>query len=192
MPTPHQDPLFTNGPALRHRRRVRPESDVAAQRAWLFHGTVGRKIEASQREPGLEPAARVSWCQCFRAYRHRYCSRRPVDSAVLVAAEKTPALSEESNDNELPGSAHFDQSIRLPRPRGAGNRSVVSRRHPLPTINSSAAYAHQIRVGVNPDGLVFYALLDRPSGDDEPWTPRPWTSRGSFASKRNTSTPRPR
>ena len=90
----------------------------------------------------------------------------PVDVAVLTAAEKTPALTEESNDKELP-EAPISINESVYRVLGTlENRSVVTAPS-LSTINSLASLMPtQVRVGVNPDGLVLYALLDRSSGDD--------------------------
>ena len=124
-----------------------------------------RKIEASQRDLGWnqQPAFLVVTAPGVPA---PLLQPVAVDAAVLTAAEKTPALSEESNDNELPEvPISINQSVY--RVLGAlENRSVASVPS-LPTINSPAPLTPtQIRVGVNPDGLVFYALLDRSSGDD--------------------------
>jgi hypothetical protein len=141
-----------------------PSDHGFSKRMWT------RKIEASQRDLGWDqepsylgvtpPGAPAPLLQPV-----------PVDAAVLTATEKPPAFSEESNDNELPGvPIPINQSVY--RVLGAlENRSVVYV-PPLPTINGAKPLTPtQVRVAVDPDGLVLYALLDRStrtgtSGDD--------------------------
>jgi hypothetical protein len=124
-----------------------------------------QKIEAQQRELGWneQPA--------FLAVRPTETPPSllepiPVDTAVLSAAEKTSALSEESNDNETVESPlSINQSVlRILSPledRG------ITYSPPLPIINSSGPIRPtQVRIGVGTDGLVLYTLLDRSSGDE--------------------------
>ena len=93
----------------------------------------------------------------------------PVDAAVLSAAEKTPALSEEPNDNEaVEPPVSINQSVL--RVLSALEDRGVTYIPPLPVITSSGPIRPtQVRVGVGADGLVLYALLDRTdrtSGDE--------------------------
>jgi TonB family protein len=165
MPTPRQDPLLAHDPAY----AVADVFDPSLMSLPSAHGFSrhlwSRKIEASQRDLGWnqQPAFLGVTAPGVPA---PLLQPVPVDASVLSAAEKTPALSEESNDSELP-EAPISINRSVYRVLGAlENRSVASVPS-LPTINSSAPLAPtQIRVGVNPDGLVLYALLDRSSGDD--------------------------
>jgi len=93
----------------------------------------------------------------------------PVDAAVLSAAEKTPALSEESNDIEaIEPPVAINQSVL--RVLSALEDRGITYTPPLPVINSSGPIRPtQVRIGVSADGLVLYALLDRTdrtSGDE--------------------------
>jgi TonB family protein len=90
----------------------------------------------------------------------------PVDAAVLSAAEKTPALSEESNDNEaIEPPISINQSVL--RVLSALEDRGVTYLPPLPVITSSGPIRPtQVRVGVGADGLVLYAVLDRSCGDE--------------------------
>jgi hypothetical protein len=90
----------------------------------------------------------------------------PVDTAVLSAAVKTSALSEESNDNEaIEAPMSINQSVL--RVISALEDRGVTYLPPLPVINSSVPIRPtQVRVGVGADGLVLYVLLDRSSGDE--------------------------
>jgi len=124
-----------------------------------------QKIEAKQRDLGWneQPA--------FLAARPTEAPTSllepaPVDTAVLSAAEKTSALSEESNDNEaVEPPMSINQSVL--RVVNALEDRGVTYSPPLPMINSSGPIRPtQIRVGVGADGLVLYALLDRSSGDE--------------------------
>ena len=90
----------------------------------------------------------------------------PVNTAVLSAAEKTSALSEESNDNEVvEPPMPINQSVL--RVLSALEDRGVAYAPPLPIINSTGPIRPtQVRVGVSADGLVLYALLDRSCGDE--------------------------
>ncbi len=165
MPTPRQDPLLASEPAyvaadvFDPSLMSLPSSHGFSQHLWA------RRIEASQRDLGWnqQPAFLGATAP---GEPPPLLLPVPVDAAVLTAAEKTPALSEESNDNE-PLGLPISVNRSVYRVLGAlENRSVASEPS-LPTINSAVALTPaQVRVGVNPDGLVLYTLLDRSSGDD--------------------------
>jgi hypothetical protein len=170
MPTARQNPLMAHDPAY----VIADVFDPSLMSLPSAHGfsrhVWARKIEASQRDlgwnqqpaflgvtaPGVPPPL---------------LQPVPVDAAVLTAAEKTPALSEESNDNELP-EAPMSVNQSVYRVLGALENRSVAYVPSLPTINSPKPLAPtQVRVGVNPDGVVLYALLDLSlrggsSGDD--------------------------
>lgn len=129
-----------------------------------------RKIEASQRDLGWDQQPAFLGVT-LPGEPAPLLQPVAVDAAVLTAAEKDPALSEESNDNELPeASMSINQSVY--RVIGALDNRSITLAPPLPTITSPKPLAPtQVRVAVNPDGLVFYALLDvsprgGSSGDD--------------------------
>jgi len=90
----------------------------------------------------------------------------PVDVAVLGAAENPPAVSEEPNDQELPEPPlSINQSVF--RVLSALEDRSVAYAPSLPTIQGLAPLTPtEVRVGVDADGLVLYALLGRSSGDD--------------------------
>jgi hypothetical protein len=165
MPTPRQDPLLAPGPAY----VVADVFDPSLMSLPSAHGFSkhlwARKIEASQRDLGWNQQPAFLGVN-LPGIPPPLLQPATVDSAVLVTAEKTPARSEESSGDELPEAPiSINQSVY--RVLGAlENRSVVVVPS-LPTINSPVPLTPtQIRVGVNPDGVVFYALLDRSSGDD--------------------------
>jgi hypothetical protein len=170
MPTPRQAPLLAHDSAY----VVADVFDPSLMSLPSAHGFSrhlwSRRIEATQRDLGWnqQPAFLGVTLPGVSA---PLLQPVPVDAAVLTATEKPPALSEESIDNELPGvPMSINQSVY--RILGAlENRSAVYVPS-LPTIDSPAPLMPtQVRVGVNPDGLVLYALLDRSrrggtSGDD--------------------------
>ena len=124
-----------------------------------------RRIEAKQRDLGWDDQP------AFLAERPMDAPRSlleptPVDTAVLSAAEKTPALPEESNGDEaIESPVSANQSVL--RVLSALEDRGVTYTPPLPIINSSGPIRPtQVRVGVGPDGLVLYALLDRSCGDE--------------------------
>jgi hypothetical protein len=103
----------------------------------------------------------------------------PVDAAVFAAAEKTPALSQEPDDNTVPKlPLPVNQSVF--RVLGALEDRIVVHAPLLPTIDSNmgqrgsgpktwTGYSQdsvQVRIGVGADGVVVYALLDHSCGDD--------------------------
>lgn len=127
-----------------------------------------QKIEATQRNLGWDEQPAFLAERPMNALRS-LLEPTPVDAAVLSAAEKTPALSEESNDNEaIEPPVAINQSVL--RVLSALEDRGITYTPPLPVINSSGPIRPtQVRVGVSADGLVLYALLDRTdrtSGDD--------------------------
>jgi hypothetical protein len=124
-----------------------------------------QKIEATQRNLGWNEQPAFLADRPMEAL-HSLLEPTPVDAAVLSAAEKTPALSEESNDNEaIESPVSINQSVL--RVLSALEDRGVTYTPPLPIINSSGPIRPtQVRVGVGADGLVLYALLDRSCGDE--------------------------
>ena len=128
-------------------------------------GVWRQKIEAKQRELGWnnQPAfLAVNPPEALRSL----LEPTPVDTAVLSAAEKTPALSEESNDNEVvePPVTVNESVLRV---LSALEDRGITYAPPLPIISSSGPVRPtQVRVGVGADGLVLYALIDHTSGDE--------------------------
>ncbi len=163
MPTPRQDPLLAPGPAY----VVADVFDPSLMSLPNSHGFSmhmwARKIEASQRDLGWnqQPAFLGVTTPDVPP---PLLQPVPVDAAVLTAAEKTPALSEESNDNE-PLGAPISVNQSVYRVLGALENRTVAFVPSLPTINSPVPLTPtQVLVGVNPDGLVLYALLDNDMG----------------------------
>jgi hypothetical protein len=165
MPTTRQDPLLAPGPAyvvadvFDPSLMSLPSPHGFSKRVWA------RKIEAGQRDLGWNQQPAFLGVK-VPGVPPPLLQPVPVDAAVLTAVEKTPALSEESNDNELPEvPILINRSVY--RVLGALENRNVASEPSLPTISSPAPLTPtQIRVGVDPDGLVLYALLDRSSGDD--------------------------
>jgi len=165
MPTKRQDPLLVPGPAYMiadvfdPSLMSLPSAHGFSKRVWA------RKIDASQRDLGWNqppsflgvtpPTVTASLLQPV-----------PVDVAVLGAAENPPAVSEEPNDQEvLEPPLSINQSVY--RVLSALEDRSIAYAPPLPTIQGLAPLAPaEVRVGVDADGLVLYALLDRSSGDD--------------------------
>jgi len=90
----------------------------------------------------------------------------PLDAAVLSAAKKTEALSEEPSDGDAATPfVSVNQSVF--RVLGPLERRVVVNAPTLPTISNPVPLRPtQVQVGVGSDGVVLYTLLDRSSGDD--------------------------
>jgi len=165
MPTKRQDPLLVPGPAYMiadvfdPSLMSLPSAHGFSKRAWA------RKIDASQRDLGWNeppwflgvapPTVTTSLLQPV-----------PVDVAVLGAAENAPAVSEEPNDQEVPEPPlSINQSVF--RVLGALEDRSIAYAPPLPTIQGLAPLTPtQVRIGLDADGMVLYALLDRSSGDD--------------------------
>ena len=123
-----------------------------------------RKGEATQRSLGWNeqpaylslalPEAPSSWLEPV-----------PLDTAVLSAAEKTPAEPEEPDDEVDQSVVSVNQTaVHMLGP--LESRGVI-RLPELPVItNSVPLRPSQVRVGVGAGGLVQYALLDRSCGSD--------------------------
>jgi hypothetical protein len=165
MPPASQNPFSSSEPRYVIADIFDPSLMTLPSAHGFSRGMWRQKIEAKQRDLGWneQPA--------FLAVRAvetpgSLLEPTPVDAAVLSAAEKTPAFSEESNDNEaveLPIS--INQSVL--RILSALEDRSVTYLPSLPTINSSGPIRPtQVRVGVGADGLVLYALLDRSCGDE--------------------------
>jgi len=101
MPTTRQDPLLAPGPAyvvadvFDPSLMSLPSPHGFSKRVWA------RKIEAGQRDLGWNQQPAFLGVK-VPGVPPPLLQPVPVDAAVLTAVEKTPALSEESNDNELP------------------------------------------------------------------------------------------
>ncbi|HVM63198.1 MAG TPA: hypothetical protein VMV72_20225 [Verrucomicrobiae bacterium] len=162
-PTPRQDPLSVPVPAdvvaevFDPSLMSLPSVHGFSERLWA------RKIDAKQRDLGWDqPAAFLG--VTIPGMPAPLLQPVPVDQAVVTAAEKIPALSEEASDSEaLAPPMSVNQSVvRILGP--LGDRSVTFT-PPLPTVNS-AVPPTQVRVGVDAGGLVLYTMLERSSGDD--------------------------
>ncbi len=136
-----------------------PSSHGFSREMWL------QKIEAKQRDLGWEDVPAFLADRPMEALRS-LLEPTPVDAAVLSAAEKTPAFSTESNDNEvLDAPVSINQSVL--RVLSALEDRPVTYAPPLPLITGSGSVRPtQVRVGVGADGQVLYALLDHSSGDE--------------------------
>ena len=123
-----------------------------------------RKLEAVQRDLGWneEPA---------------YLDAKPPDAplsllepvplaaAVLSAAEKNPAQSEESDSEMAASPVTVNESV-FRVPGTLEDRGVIHAPE-LPVLSSPTPLRPaQVRVGVGADGLVRYALLDRSCGNE--------------------------
>jgi hypothetical protein len=124
-----------------------------------------QKIEAKQRDLGWNEQPAFLDVQPMEMP-GSLLEPTPVDTAVLSAAEKTPAFSEESNDNEaFEPPISINQSVL--RVLSALEDRGITYSPLLPTITSSGPIRPtQVRVGVGADGLVLYTLLDRSCGDE--------------------------
>ena len=168
MPTASQNPFSSSEPRYVIADLFDPSLMTLPSAHGFSRGMWRQKIEAKQRDLG--------WNQqpAFLAARptgtpESLLEPTPVDMAVQSTAEKTPALSEESNDNEaMEPPVSINQSVL--RVLSALEDRSVTYAPPLPIINSSGAVRPtQVRVGVGADGLVLYVLLDRTdrtSGDE--------------------------
>ena len=169
MPTPRQDPLLAPGPAYVVAEMFDPSLMSLPSAHGFSRHMWARKIEASQRDLGWNQQPAFLGVE-VPGVPPPLLQPVMVDAAVLTAAEKTPAVSEEPNDDEPLGvPISINQSVY--RVLGALENRSVAFAPPLPTINSSVPLTPtQIRVGVDADGVVLYALLDpsrdRSSGDD--------------------------
>ena len=165
MPTKRQDPLLVAGPAYMIADVFDP-SLMSLPSAHGFSKSVwARKIDASQRDLGWnEPPSFLGVTPPIVTA--SLLEPVPVDVAVLGAAEPPPAVSEEPND-QLPPEPPLSINQSVFRVLSAlEDRSVVYA-PPLPTVQGLAPLTPtQVRIGVDADGLVVYALLDRSSGVD--------------------------
>jgi hypothetical protein len=166
MLTPHQDPLSPRDTRYVMADVFDPSLMSLPNPHGFSSGAWHQKIEAAQRNLGwnqqpafLNPAA--------PSEPHSLLERTPLDAAVLSAAEKTEALSEEPSDGDAtaPLVAVNQSVVRVLGP--LEDRGIVHA-PTLPTINNATPLRPtQIRVGVGADGVVLYSLLDRSSGDDD-------------------------
>ena len=123
-----------------------------------------RKIEAAQRNLGWnEQPAYLD--VTFPGTPPSLLEPVPLDAAVLSAAEKNPAQSEESDEQAPQAPAMVNASVF--RVLGPLEDRGVMHAPELPVLSSSVPVRPaQVRVGVGPDGLVRYALLDRSCGNE--------------------------
>ncbi len=166
MPTARQDPLSPHDPRYVMADVFDPSLMSLPNAHGFSSGAWHQKIEAAQRNLGwnqqpafLNPAA--------PSEPHSLLEPTPLDAAVLSAAEKTEALSEEPSDGDAttPLVAVNQSVVRVLGP--LEDRGIVHA-PTLPTINNPTPLRPtQIRVGVGADGVVLYSLLDRSSGDDD-------------------------
>jgi hypothetical protein len=158
-PFSHSDPRYVISEVFDPSLMTLPSAHGFSRGMWR------QKIEATQRNLGWSEQPAFLADRPMNALRS-LLEPTPVDAAVLTAAEKTPALSEESNDNEpIASPVSINQSVL--RVLSALEDRGVTYTPPLPIVNSPAPVRPtQIRVGVSANGLVLYALLDRSCGDD--------------------------
>lgn len=165
MPTARQDPLSPRDTRYVMADVFDPSLMSLPNAHGFSSGAWRQKIEAAQRNLGWnqQPAFLDT---AAPSQPHSLLEPTPVDTAVLSAAEKTQALSEEPSDGDATTPlVSVNQSIF--RVLGALEHRAVVNAPTLPTINNPMPLRPtQIRVGVGADGLVLYALLDRSSGDD--------------------------
>jgi hypothetical protein len=123
-----------------------------------------RKIEAAQRSLGWNE--QPSYLDVtFPGTPASLLEPVPLDAAVLSAAEKNPAQSEES-DEQAP-EAPVMVNVSVFRVLGPIEDRGVMHAPELPVLSSSVPVRPtQVRVGVDPDGLVRYALIDRSYGNE--------------------------
>jgi hypothetical protein len=168
MPTANQNPFSPSDPRYVIADIFDPSLMTLPSAHGFSRGMWRQKIVPTQRNLGWNEQPAFLAAKPMDALRS-LLEPTPVDAAVLSAAEKTPAFSEESNDNEaIEPPVSINQSVlRVVSPledRG------ITYTPPLPIITSSGTVRPtQVRVGVGSDGLVLYALLDRTdrtSGDE--------------------------
>jgi len=165
MPTTHQDPLVPQGPRYMIAEVFDPSLMSLPNAHGFSSGAWRQKIETTQhslgwnQQPAFLDAAAPSEPRSL-------LEPTPLDTAVLSAAEKTQALSEEPDNGEAAAPlVPVNQSVF--RVLGPLERRVIVSAPTLPMVNSPMPLRPtQVRVGVGADGLVLYALLDRSSGDD--------------------------
>jgi hypothetical protein len=164
MPTARQDPLSLTDA----RYIVADVFDPSLMSLPSLHGFSSglwrRRIEAKQRnldwnqEPAYLDAKQPEPLRSL-------LEPVPLAAAALSASEKNPALSEEP-ENEMTGPAEIVNASVF-RVLGPLEDRGVIRAPELPVLASPVPVrAVQVRVGVGPDGLVRYALLDRSCGSE--------------------------
>jgi hypothetical protein len=168
MPTANQNPFSSSDPRYVIADFFDPSLMTLPSAHGFSRGMWRQKIEAKQRNLGWNEQPSFLTTRPMETP-GSLLEPTPVDTAVLSAAEKTPGLSEESNDNEaIESPVSINQSVL--RVLSALEDRGVTYVPPLPVINSSGPIRPtQVRVGVGADGLVLYALLDRTdriSGDE--------------------------
>lgn len=165
MPTASQDPLSPHDPRYVMADVFDPSLMSLPSAHGFSSGAWRQKIEAAQRNLGWnqQPAFLDT---STPSQPHSLLEPTPLDTAVLSAAEKTQALSQEPSDGDATTPlVSVNQSVF--RALGALEHRMVVNTPTLPTINNPMPLRPtQIRVGVGADGLVLYAVLDRSSGDD--------------------------
>jgi len=165
MPTAKQNPFSSSDPRYVIADLFDPSLMTLPSTHGFSRGLWRRKIEPRQRDLGWDDQPAFLAERPVEAMRS-LLEPTPVDAAVLSAGGKTPAISEESNDNEpIEPPVSINQSV-LQVLSALEDRGVTYV-PPLPTVNSSGPVRPtQVRVGVGANGLVLYALLDRPCGDE--------------------------
>jgi TonB family protein len=89
----------------------------------------------------------------------------PLSQSVLSATEKMPGRSEETEADSYEPPVAVNQSVF--RVGGTLEARAVLRAPQLPTIsNESSLRPTRVRIAVAADGLVRYATVERPSGND--------------------------
>ena len=165
MLTPRQDPLSSRDERYVIADFFDPSLMSLPNAHGFSSGAWRQKIEAAQRNLGWnqQPAFLDT---AAPSQPHSLLEPTPLDAAVLSAAEKTEALSQEPSDSDATTPlVSVNRSVF--RALGALEHRMVVNTPTLPTVNNPMPLRPtQIRVGVGADGLILYALLDRSSGDD--------------------------
>jgi hypothetical protein len=165
MPTANQNPFSHSDPRYVIADLFDPSLMTLPSAHGFSRGMWRQRVVATQRNLGWNEQPAFLAEKPMEALRS-LLEPMPVDAAVLAAAEKTPALSEELNDNEaIESPVSINQSVL--RVLSALEDRGVTYTPPLPIVASSGPVRPtQVRVGVGADGLVLYAMLDRSSGDE--------------------------
>ncbi|HXI83224.1 MAG TPA: hypothetical protein VNL17_03940 [Verrucomicrobiae bacterium] len=165
MPAAKQNPFSSSDPRYVIADLFDPSLMTLPSAHGFSRGMWRQKIEAAQRSLGWSEQPAFLADRPMDALRS-LLEPTTVDTAVLSAAEKTPAFSEESNDNEpTEPPVSINQSVL--RVLSALEDRGVTYAPSLPTVNSPGPVRPtQVRVGVGANGLVLYALLDRSCGDE--------------------------
>jgi len=138
MPTAHQNPFSPSDARYVISSVFDPSLMTLPSAHGFSRGMWRRKIEARQRDLGWDDQPAFLADRPMEALRS-LLEPMPVDTAVLSAAEKTPALSEESNDHEpIESPVSVNQSV-LRVLSALEDRGVTST-PPLPIINGSVPF----------------------------------------------------